>query len=1440
MASILSPFVGAKADNSYGLPTEIPQGNILHCFSWPLRDIIDELPNIAAAGFGSIQISPLQRPDIDRGWTWYTIYLPYDYHVYDSPGMGTKEDLRELCSKAEAYGIKIVVDVVINHVNRTEPYYNPWFRGGKSDDNWNSNQDYRYRYWGWGSNEQYKITNWSERYFITHNCLGDYVELNTENPEVIARAKAYMEELKSYGVKGIRFDAAKHIELPSELDRTAKTQGVWPEVTSVQGLWYYGEIVGQCADGKDGDAHISDYSKYLWVPDDTYSKAAARDNGGIHTAHAGSKDEPTQGKLIYWSESHDDYSNDEWSELLPQSIIDRGYCGLACRNTQAALYYSRPRARGKENIKIEKGSTAFMSKHIVEVNKFRNAMRDRKDWFTHENGVVSVTRQGGGAVIIAKEGITNVSIANGGENGIGYCPADTYYDRVSGNKFEVTTTRITGIVGPTGVAVLYKDAAELTAPETVTITGNELFNVAYAGNFSNGNNFIHYWNSTTKQGTTWPGVQMKRAKGSDGKYYWCYNVPTGYDMVIFNNGTGYDAMQTSDLPVERNFVMDNGGATIVPVKFERGSFDPEPAKNPAKTITIEGDYNIAYRGDYNKIYYWKDGLEGTKPWPGVEMIKVTADDGKEYWCAKVEAGTTHVIFNNIVVSNNNSVGEQTGDLAYSSSKLMCEAGATNVSVRFINNGEEPEPDPTEPTEPGLLPDIVEYPSMTGTYCYFVNNINWSEIKIYTWDSSGNEASGGYPGTNICDDSHRITGNIYLWKNTSKVNPNNVIFSDVYGTKAGGGNLEFINGAVYDNNGGPKTDTETELSNAYPDKLYIIGNIDGHEWDPSYGGCYLNKISSKGVYLATGVVLKNKDNSNPNSYFNLATKVGPSINGDQWASANDGHRYGAPSGNLEIKINSSAKITPYPRYINASDCKSWQIENGTYDIIVDLYNRTVTVLQPQTTVPTMEAQQLVQVQTTADNSITRYNYLTYPPVNGKAKGVTVNGETITVADVNVTDDIYLDSQNVLFTENALVTTSYDTSDSSIDPRTASIGTLQNDGKFRGIVAISDLHTNSLPSKVNYYYNVATPYDVNKTHNVPVPMQSLAGSATVKLAVPEPKLIHSSLSVMKSDDTRKFTYEGLKFDAYYHTATQVVEIEEPNATEGLKSLAGDLFAVKAGNNFMDDTTYEGEALSPEHFLTGEFVGNQVDLTTYNQSVLTAKRWEASSADNAVSQLTMTYHAPTINRCEVVSKSGTYETVEGDTELHFIEQYEVEVDVTTTLNAITTIDGTENKTTLDLIHKEDGDFYLVELFQNNGAESVASFIIEGAAGHKTHCFKLDLGTSFNGFRWFWNKPTVRVSTLYPFATPVAAESSAPKENAKRRAQGTAYTASIIETHAAEGDVAVTASLSGIDSISFDSFSEGVRYYNLQGISIERPDAPGIYIVRHANGLTEKIVIR
>ena len=432
VAALSAPAIYAA--NDYGLPAGIQEGNILHCFNWKLSDVKAELPNIAAAGFGSVQVSPLQR-NASVGSTWADAYRPYDFK-FIAGGLGTAQDLKDLCQAAEGYGIKVIVDVVANHVDGWKgggdltKYHDPW---------WNSNGRLR-----WNGAVDY-----GNRYSITHNMMGggdSYPDVNSEDAEVQARAKAYIEELKSYGVKGIRWDAAKHIALPSE------SCDFWKTVTSVAGMYHYGEILDNPGGGNN---LMKEYTTYMSVTDNGYGDGA-RNNDGVPGGHAGwAASTIADTKVVYWGESHDTYANNGGaSKYTSQEQIDRAYAIVACRKGATALYLSRPSATNFNDIKIgAKGSTHFTAKSVAEVNKFRNVMVGRADYFSNGGNVASVTRKDGGAVIVKKGGGGQVSVANGG----GYCPAGTYTDRVSGGQFTVTATTISGNVGSSGIAVIYSD-----------------------------------------------------------------------------------------------------------------------------------------------------------------------------------------------------------------------------------------------------------------------------------------------------------------------------------------------------------------------------------------------------------------------------------------------------------------------------------------------------------------------------------------------------------------------------------------------------------------------------------------------------------------------------------------------------------------------------------------------------------------------------------------------------------------------------------------------------------------------------------------------------------------------------------------------------------------------------------------------------------------------
>lgn len=82
-----------------------------------LRGIIECLDDLAELGITSIWICPIyQSPMVDNG------YDISDYYQID--GMfGTVDDVRELVGLAKAKGIKIIMDLVVNHTSDQHPWF---------------------------------------------------------------------------------------------------------------------------------------------------------------------------------------------------------------------------------------------------------------------------------------------------------------------------------------------------------------------------------------------------------------------------------------------------------------------------------------------------------------------------------------------------------------------------------------------------------------------------------------------------------------------------------------------------------------------------------------------------------------------------------------------------------------------------------------------------------------------------------------------------------------------------------------------------------------------------------------------------------------------------------------------------------------------------------------------------------------------------------------------------------------------------------------------------------------------------------------------------------------------------------------------------------------------------------------------------------------------
>jgi alpha-amylase len=100
--------------NGYAIdiPKNAKGGAILRAHTWSFKTIEENIPLIAAAGFNSIQVSPVQKTKATS--PWWILYQPLNLHIGNY--LGTYDQFKSMCTTAHRYGIKIIVDVVLNHV----------------------------------------------------------------------------------------------------------------------------------------------------------------------------------------------------------------------------------------------------------------------------------------------------------------------------------------------------------------------------------------------------------------------------------------------------------------------------------------------------------------------------------------------------------------------------------------------------------------------------------------------------------------------------------------------------------------------------------------------------------------------------------------------------------------------------------------------------------------------------------------------------------------------------------------------------------------------------------------------------------------------------------------------------------------------------------------------------------------------------------------------------------------------------------------------------------------------------------------------------------------------------------------------------------------------------------------------------------------------------
>lgn len=663
------------ADNKYGLKDKIQDGVILHCFDWTLADIQEEIPNIAKAGFTAVQTSPVHEK-AGKGSVWYDVYRPYDFKIGN--GLGTEADLKALCAKAHEYGVKVIVDVVANHTDYSNVADRLMDQGLY--------------------HKPFDVSNWNDRNQVTHGKIGMW-DLDTNNSTVQAIIKQYIQDLKACGVDGIRWDAIKHIGLPSEGD------SFMPNVVD-QEMYNYGEIL----DGTGGDDKtlFPEYQTYMSITDNGYGNGFADSfAGGSINGSVGNfnqRNAKTE-KLVYWGESHDTYANDGGqSKNKSQNVIDRAYAVVAGNNGATALYFSRPAQKAKNDIRFgDKGSVHFKDAEVAQVNYMHNACAGEPNYYVKGDGVCAQVRKSGAIIVLGRGSDRDVTVANGAGDG-NWLKSGTYKDMVGGGVFTVNASTISGHVGESGIAVIYNAGSIVLPPEVV-------FNPADGTAFSDETltvtatplNAVSAWiqvNDGAKQDFT---ADKQFTVGADVAY--------GKNVTITWGAT------------DKEGKTETGSVTYKKVKAyvpELGKADEiscflETSNAAAAVYVWNGKVNplIKYAGEWNDAIKKKLPLVG-KSVSGKNVFKWTYD-GTE------TTVPSHIIF--LDGNGNNKSG----------------------NVDFVNHGYY-----VDGTYSTTVTKVHEEENVDPEYVYFDNASNWENVYCYFYN--GTTSSTAWPGVKMTYDA----------------------------------------------------------------------------------------------------------------------------------------------------------------------------------------------------------------------------------------------------------------------------------------------------------------------------------------------------------------------------------------------------------------------------------------------------------------------------------------------------------------------------------------------------------------------------------------------------------------------------------------------------------------------------------------------------------------
>ena len=201
---------------------------LVHLFEWRWDDIADECERfLAPKGYCGVQISPPNEYVVVEGSTlkrpWWERYQPVSYKTYSRSG--DEKSFNDMVSRCNNVGVRIYVDIVMNHMCSAAAGIGKGTAGSVYNTNSLSFPGVPYSEVDFNSKNSWPsacpsksgdIENYNDENQVRNCRLVSLLDLNQGKLYVRQRIQEWLNRLIASGVAGFRIDAAKHM-WPSDM-----------------------------------------------------------------------------------------------------------------------------------------------------------------------------------------------------------------------------------------------------------------------------------------------------------------------------------------------------------------------------------------------------------------------------------------------------------------------------------------------------------------------------------------------------------------------------------------------------------------------------------------------------------------------------------------------------------------------------------------------------------------------------------------------------------------------------------------------------------------------------------------------------------------------------------------------------------------------------------------------------------------------------------------------------------------------------------------------------------------------------------------------------------------------------------------------------------------------------------------------------------------------